>query len=170
MDVDRRLEQVDIATAAARLGMSLDGVRKRIKRGQLQGGKVDKRWYVVLPVEQTTSTGSLDGLGKPPRQLDRQVDTAERTRDSAEDSASQNIQKLAAILEEEIVFLRRELEARTEELRRKDHIIAALTQRLAPLPSMAQAGEMANHPAPSENGTNSGSQKVSARPWWRFWR
>ena len=173
MDVDTRLEQVDIATAAARLGMSLDGVRKRIKRGQLQGGKVDKRWYVVLPVEQTTSTGSLDGLDKPPRQLDRQVDTAERTRDSAEDSASQNVQKLAAILEEEIVFLRRELEARTEELRRKDHIIAALTQRLAPLPSMAQAGEMGNHPAPSENGADSGSQKVSkvsSRAWWQFWR
>ena len=163
MDVDRRLEQVDIATAATRLGMSLDGVRKRIKRGHLRGGKVDNRWYVVLPVEQTTSTDSLDSL-------DKQVDTPEQTRSPAEDTASRSIQKLIAILEEEVVFLRRELDARTEELRRKDHIIAALTQRLPPLPSMAQAGEMTNHPTPSENGADSGAQQVSARPWWQFWR
>ena len=27
-----------------------------------------------------------------------------------------------------------------------------------------------NHPAPSENGADSGAQQVSARPWWQFWR
>ena len=39
---------LDIAQAAAQLGISPGAVRKRIERGQLRGSKVSGRWEVVL--------------------------------------------------------------------------------------------------------------------------
>ena len=46
---------VDISTAAARLGISIDGVRKRIQRYQLAGLKRDGRAYLVSgPVPDTS--------------------------------------------------------------------------------------------------------------------
>jgi hypothetical protein len=41
--------------------------------------------------------------------------------------------RLVATLEEQVSFLRAELVTRNEELRRKDHIIAALTERIPEL-------------------------------------
>lgn len=46
-----QLDRLDIADAAARLGLSIDAVRKRVQRGTLQAEKVENRWYVVLPVQ-----------------------------------------------------------------------------------------------------------------------
>src|SRR3954468_21251879 len=47
-DGDDRDTLVDIPTAAARLGLTIDGVRKRIQRHQLASLKRDGRVYVVL--------------------------------------------------------------------------------------------------------------------------
>ena len=55
---------------------------------------------------------------------------------------------LVASLEEQISFLRSELVTRNEELRRKDHIIAALTERI---PALEEgSGERDGHVAASE--------------------
>ena len=49
--------------------------------------------------------------------------------------------------------------------------IRELEHRILELEAPKEAPvEMANHPTPSENGSNSTSQKVSPRPWWQFWR
>src|SRR5690242_6968830 len=40
---------VPIPEAAARLGVSTDAIRMRLKRGTLAGWKLDGRWGVVLP-------------------------------------------------------------------------------------------------------------------------
>src|SRR5215207_8739396 len=42
---------------------------------------------------------------------------------------------LVAHLQDEVTFLRGELEARTEELRRKDHLLAAALERIPELPA-----------------------------------
>ena len=44
----RRGQGVPIGEAAQRLGLNVDAVRKRIKRGTLVAYKEDERWYVVL--------------------------------------------------------------------------------------------------------------------------
>ncbi len=43
------VEGVPVALAAVRLGISVDGVHKRIKRGQLEAQKVRGEWRVFLP-------------------------------------------------------------------------------------------------------------------------
>ena len=45
---DAVLDYLDVPAAAARLGITVEGVRKRIQRGQLRAHKQDGRWYVVL--------------------------------------------------------------------------------------------------------------------------
>ena len=46
--MDNGQELVDISTAAIRLGVTPEAVRKRIARGTLSATKQDGRWYVVL--------------------------------------------------------------------------------------------------------------------------
>jgi hypothetical protein len=42
-------ELVDLMEAAQRLGITYDGVRRRIRRGRLHGIKRDGRWVVAMP-------------------------------------------------------------------------------------------------------------------------
>jgi hypothetical protein len=42
-------EILDVSRAAARLGISPDGIRKRIQRGTLRGQKIGGTWQVILP-------------------------------------------------------------------------------------------------------------------------
>ena len=49
---------LDIGQAAAALGVSVDVVRKRVRRGNLRAYKVDGRWKVVLPTVQEAVQGN----------------------------------------------------------------------------------------------------------------
>jgi hypothetical protein len=78
-------------------------------------------------------------------------------------------------LEEQISFLRTELVTRNEELRRKDHIIAALTERIPELPAPASSSQEATGAAESDEGAPYGTSRQEAedslqrrkRSWWR---
>jgi hypothetical protein len=100
---------VPMAEAAARLGISVDAVRKRIARGKLTGHKTDQGWTVVWT--------------EP---------------DSRPDSVQTGVHDQSAViarLESEVDFLRSELAGRTEEIRRRDHIIAGLVESIRALPA-----------------------------------
>lgn len=62
------MERLDIAGAAARLGLTPEAVRKRIKRGALQAEKRDGRWYVVLPTVLPESPERPTTLDNEPTQ------------------------------------------------------------------------------------------------------
>ena len=99
--------RVTVREAAKLLGISPEAVRARIKRGTLRKDKgLDGTVFVRLDAEQTRSNGD---------------------RSSDESDVSADHMRLVATLEEQVSFLRAELVTRNEELRRKDHIIAALT-------------------------------------------
>src|SRR5215212_4818004 len=51
MTTEQPLEKVDLTVAAIRLGIGVDGVRRRLQRGSLQGVKEDGKWFVLLPAE-----------------------------------------------------------------------------------------------------------------------
>ncbi len=102
---------IPITEAAARLGISADAVRKRIQRGKLTGHKTDTGWTVDW----------IDPDSGP-----ETVQTP-----SADQSA------VVARLDAEVAFLRSELEARTEEIRRRDVIIAHLVDQTRALPAGA---------------------------------
>ena len=107
---------VPIAEAAARLGISVDAVRKRIQRGKLTGQKTDQGWTVVW-TEPDIRPDSV------------QTDVHDQS-------------AVVARLESEVDFLRSELAGRTEEIRRRDHIIAGLVESMRALPASTEAQTM----------------------------
>ncbi len=102
---------VPIQEAAQRLGLSVVAVRKRAQRGTLTGYKRDGIWYIEMDDGQPTGPP----MGSP------QVDNAPEP----------ITRELVDILRDEIGFLRRELEARTQEVERA-HILLQNAQRLIP--------------------------------------
>ncbi len=97
------LERLTVAQAAAQLGVSQDAIRKRIRRNTIDYDQdPDGRIYVY-------------------------VDSSEVVQDESSDAS---MERLVQVQHDDIEFLRRELETRTEEIRRRDSIIAALAQRL----------------------------------------
>jgi len=141
-------ERLTVSEAARRLGVTQDAVRKRIQRGTIRYERDDEsRLYVW-------------------------VDPSETAQDSGQDTTTD---KLLRVQEAEIDFLRRELENRTEEIRRRDVIISQLTSRIpeieapgspepreAPTEATEQPGRV--EPQPSVEGTQEGAQP---RSWWR---
>lgn len=103
---------LDIADAAARLGLSTETVRKRLQRGKLKGFKAgDGAWRVVLP----------------------EPDQAGQSQDSKPDAIPDNSGPLVAALKDEIVFLRSQLQARDEEIRRAHVLIQQAQKQPMPL-------------------------------------
>ncbi|MGQ9676740.1 MAG: helix-turn-helix domain-containing protein [Chloroflexota bacterium] len=128
-------EGVPIAEAARLLGLSTEAVRKRIARHSLRGYKRGRQWYVLLDAELSGPSAALSGHssltsgqsgGKPDQ----------NGLPSGQSGPSENnaYQMLVDTLRDEIAFLRQQLQAREEELRRKDTLMASLTQRLPVLP------------------------------------
>jgi len=120
---------ITVQEAARRLGVKEDAIRKRMQRGTLKHEKdpKDGRVYVYL---DATQDGSQDAS----------QDTAE---DASYDALVETLSDQVSYLKAVIQTRDRELEARTEELRRKDHIIAALTERI---PELEPASERRESP------------------------
>jgi hypothetical protein len=146
-------ERLTVAQAAALLGISEGAVRSRIKRGTLptmrEGGTV----FVLLG-------GSTPQANQPPN-IGVPGDQSE----------------LVNALQDQIRYLREQLdaerEARTEERRRHDTIVAQLTSRIpaieAPQEESTNAPEStAEEPERAEPRPDAGiSQEGAQRPWWR---
>ena len=140
-----------IKEAAARLGITDVAVRKRLVRGKLPGYKADSgQWFVhlsddlpeVTPYKEP-STPLVSDLGSS---------------------------QVIARLEDEVRYLRNELrqerESRSEELRRKDvllaefgHRLADITQRLPELPAPVSIASEPSVPPEKDR-----------YPWWQFWK
>jgi len=161
MHVSRRLT---VSEAADELGISAEAVRSRLKRGTLRSIKEGGTVYVLLPapVEDDQTTTGRD-------QADAHT---EPEHDRADDQTSTRLdlhEELVEELRDQVAFLRRELEARTEEARRKDHIIMSLTQWA---PALAPPRDEPRGPetdAETSEGTDTpsdreDSEKPSSRP------
>ncbi len=152
-------ELVPLAEGARRLGIVHDTLRKKLAAGTLRGEKRDGRWYVWVP----EPSGMPSGTGP----------------------ASSGTDPMLGRLESEVAFLRNELESRTEEIRRRDHIIAGLVERVRELPAsgnapVAETVEGRNTPQGANAGPvgddtddmglstlRGGSWPAVARRWWR---
>ena len=149
--------RVPVPEAARVLGISPEAIRARIQRGTLRREKgSDGTVYVRLDIDQMRSYD------------DRMDDSA--------DTQSADQTHLVASLEEQVSFLRAKLVTRNEELRRKDHIIAALTERIPELPAPTSSQEATGAPetasvepysthAPPEGQTQ--QEASQRRSWWR---
>src|SRR5918997_3699562 len=105
------LDRLTVSQAADRLGVTQDAVRKRIARGTIRHDKdADGRIFVYLDIFERESETVQD---------DDQYRESETVQDGGQDRYTRS-------LEDQIDFLRRELE-------RKDTIIMSLTQRIPEL-------------------------------------
>jgi hypothetical protein len=140
------LDRLTVAQAAEALSISQDAVRKRIARRTISHDRDESgRVYVYLSPSETVH---------------------KTDQDTAQDDATKTVQDAyIRSLEDQIAFLRRELE-------RKDGILLNLTERIPQLeapsearqsPQTAEEGPERAEPRPDVPGAQEGLQ----RPWWR---
>jgi hypothetical protein len=142
---------VDVGEAARELGVSTDAIRKRISRGSLESSREDGR-VLVWRADGGTKAGRE-------AQVDREA--------------------LIESLQDQVAYLRSQLDIRTDELREHRRIIAALTQRIPEIeapreqeapqeppggPQSAGAGSNREEAPPAGDGAQEGAGQVS---WWR---
>jgi excisionase family DNA binding protein len=167
MGEDTRQTGLTIGEAARLLRISPEGVRKRIKRGQLKAYKVDNRWLVVL-----------DGHDKPPNVPDKPVEDQSGTGWIIH-------QQLIAHLQDEVAYLRSQLNEQLsvkdaqigkllddiefwrEQVRYKELQIAQLHDRVIELPSPEEPepDEQEPEPQPAAAPAAESGNVLS-----RFWR
>jgi hypothetical protein len=175
--------RVNVAEAAELLGLTVEAVRGRIKRGKLAHTKEDGTVYVILDTDQssTRQTGQQPADDQP---IDRSSAQAE----------------LVEALREQVAYMREQLAEEREARRRADTILAQLSQANAeqartiraiegdsrkferpneapPEASQeardapqAAAGEAEGHEErPYAEGAQKATQPRPERSWWRRW-
>src|SRR5215213_2338442 len=137
--------RVTIREAATRLGVTEAAIRKRIQRGSLdkEMGE-DGRVYVYLDLSQ----------------------------DKSHPESHVESEALIENLQDQIVYLRSQLDVRAEEIQRRDVIISQLTQANATLAARVPELEAAQVPAEGEaevqgQPTRREEPRSSEKSWWR---
>jgi hypothetical protein len=135
-----------VAQAAVALNISQDAVRKRIARGTVRHDRDESgRVFVYLAPSETVH---------------------KTDQDTTQDAASKTVQDAyIRSLEDQIAFLRRELE-------RKDGILLNLTERIPQLEAPSEARELpeTTEEEPQRAESHSAtveSQEPARGPWWR---
>jgi hypothetical protein len=147
--------RVTVDEAARHLGLTVDAVRKRVQREQIAYEKDEAgRVRIILDEGETLQDESPDTTGQD---AGAHADLVEELRD--------RVHYLERVLEDE-------REARTEERRRHDTLMAQLMQRIPQLEASPEASE-ASEAAEEQQGTGlprsatGEAQEGVQRPWWR---
>ena len=145
-------QRVTVAEAARLLGTSAEAVRMRVKRGSLRSTKIKNTVYVLLSYEQTRpNQDQTRGVGSAAANQ-----TSDQTTNQTDDRTVllESLRSQVEFLQEE---LKRREEVHVEENRRKDTIIAQLTQRIPELepPREATQEPREGHVTASESPTAS---------------
>jgi hypothetical protein len=149
-------QRLTVPDAAKLLDVTPEAIRQRIRRGTIdydqdEGG----RYHVYLDPTEDVQNNVQNGTQDVPD------DVHKGSQDPSED------------LRDYVETLKRQLETRNEELKRKDTIIMSLTQRIPELePTRDGSLEATGAPqTPSENGENTYTSEPQEhserRSWWR---
>jgi predicted DNA-binding protein YlxM (UPF0122 family) len=151
---EESVERLSVGEAAEALGVTRDAIHKRIRRESIRYERgEDGRFYVYVD----TSTSGLD----------TSVD------ESKDESKVEYLERLIEDQRDQIAYLRSELgrraETHLEESRRKDSIIAALTQRIPEIEASPEPSESPQAATEGEDGAKPRPEPQSgtSRPWWR---
>ncbi len=139
---------MSVAEAARVLGITEGAVRKRVERGKLAAEHAPDGRLVVYPDRATTTTDT----------------TRDRPRQSRDDRYTRS-------LEEQVAYLRGQLDQERDANRENRRIIAGLTQRIPELqaPSEATGGPQTGEQEPErveDPDPQTGTQRPQ-RSWWR---
>ena len=147
--------EVSMAEAAQLLGLSVDTVRRRLHRGELQGRQEPTaqgfRWWIEVPdqVDPSHKSGAatLGQNGSYSGATLEDVSSATSDNSGATLASPSDPQALREVID----VLQAQVKAQQEQLAVKD-------QQIQQLHILLQQGQIAL-PEPRER-----------RPWWRFWR
>ena len=130
---------LDVGQAASRLGISPDGVRKRIRRGSLKAHKVDGEWRVVLPDVLSVFPET------PPVPPETVQDTA---RDAALTYLQREHERVVQDNERLIEATRTQAETIAEQTRTIAELVSRLERQTVPTPVPPHAHQEAATPPP----------------------
>lgn len=157
-NVDPSLEPVTIAEAAARLGLSTDAVRMRVRRGTLPSAERDGHRVVLLPRSDTDQTGPGGD-----------ATVTEHDRTIGERAATES--GLVTQLRSEAAYLRQTLDAEIEARRRADHLVAgmigerrSLMNQVAALTAGEPIEATERRPDTDQTAANAGTQAQPQPP------
>jgi multidrug efflux pump subunit AcrA (membrane-fusion protein) len=141
--------------AARLLGVSVDTVERKLKRGEFNGKQDPRprgwRWLVEVPQDVATAETSEAPASNPANApADAHANEAEALRELI-DTVKDEVAELRRQLQSQAESYQQQLEAKDQQLEAKDKQI----EQLHILLQQAQAAL----PVPRDN-----------RPWWRFWR
>lgn len=144
---------VSVDEAARELGLSVDAIRKRVQRGTIEHEKdAAGRVHILLDRPDNTSTVQ-----------DPRPDTTGRTA-ALVDAKDETIFELR----ERVKRLEHELDIRNEEVRRRDHLLAAALERIPPQLEAPQEPQNRAESAESRPDRVQ-TPEEPARPFWRRW-
>lgn len=159
-----RMARITVAEAADRLGISEAGIRKRIQRDQIPHERgEDGRVFVWISPSETRHA--------------KYRDKTDETRDTTTSEA----ERYVSSLEDQVEYLRGQLEEERESRRRADTILAQLSQanaeqartiRALEAPAAEPPGAPETSTDAAERGDAPGAQgepQESPLPWWGKW-
>ena len=163
---------LDVATAARRLGITEDAVRKRIHRGKLTAVKVENQWRVVVDTTETgqDGTGPHDKTGQDSEPIETPYRMTEE-RSIVTDIGQRQLEilrdTLLAPLIEDNRVLRTENGDLREELGKIKSGRDALQVEIERLQATQQGETTAADAEDLDEPSTTPGQ--ATRPWWRFW-
>ena len=164
---DHPVQHLSVADYAAAVGLSTATVRRRIRSGELAAVRVDGPYGP----EWRIPTG--DAYADQPRRSPSASDDVHPDRRDDLPLRQGSDPAMVALIERQqqtIMELSGRLGFYQSEIQHLKAQLEAAQTRILELEGPKEASvEMASHPAHVENGPNSGSEKGSARPWWKFW-
>ena len=170
--------RMTVQEAAAALGVTVEAVRGRMHRGKYgreegPGGRV----FVLVPAEQLPDH-------EPERSTERLGERSTNVRSNVSANVGSSHPEVAERLLDEVAFLRAELAERSEalrrreelhgeEIRRRDHIIAGLVERIPELgpaqaPRNGHEGGAEEPEGHAEPPFGEGAQEGSQRRSWLY--
>ncbi len=159
-DQSRPVTRLTVSEAAAVLGISVEAVRGRIKRGTIEHEREGDRVYILLGGDKS-ATGRDQDAGQP--------------KDQSQPVGDQT--PLVENLLDQVAYLREQLSEEREARRRADTIIAQLSQANATLAARVPQLEAPQEPqnqaesagSRSDRGTPPEEPERAAEPrsWWR---
>ena len=158
-------DRVTVQEAARRLGVKDDAIRKRMQRGSIEHEKdPDGRVFVYLDSTHDASSDTYKDTPRYPSYDGANGAAQDEAYDATQDKA---YVELVEVLRSELEDWKQVVATRDEELRRKDHIIAALTERipeLEPPASTEQRDVPEPAPAPRAGAETPSDAESSQEP------
>jgi hypothetical protein len=137
-----------VAEASEILGITVEAVRGRIKRGTLDHERTDKGVFVLLDTDQSDD--------RPRPDIDQTTDRLQS-----------NSAALISAKDETIATLRDQLEAERQAHAEARRLLMAALERIPP---QLEAPESTESPGPTPTDTPEEPQAQTSRRWWEFWR